>query len=95
EFVVLMNPDVWEGLPEDDRTVLAEAAARLERERRDDLAASESAALERVRPLMDVVELSEAQRENWRQATRPVLDAFLETTGSDGQTLLQLVEQAP
>lgn len=82
-YLVAVNPEFWNGLPRDVRTVLDDAVAettdyvnsiavRVNREARNAVIAEGRNSL---------IELDPAQRELWRQAMRPVWDRFSDDIG--------------
>jgi C4-dicarboxylate-binding protein DctP len=91
EFVVLINEDVWQGLTEEQREIISTAARRVEAELRDTMSRIEAEALEFARKEMTVVELTEAERAAWREATKSVVDDYVARAGDLGK---QLVEAA-
>lgn len=91
EFVVLINTDVWEGLTEEERTVMRDASVKAEKDLRDFMEQHEVEAKEQVRDKINVVELTDEQREAWREATKSVVDAYIARAGEPGR---QVVEKA-
>lgn len=89
EFVALINEGVWSKLSPEHQKVISEAAARVEKELRDKITGLEKQALEDVRGKMNVVELTEEQRQQWRDATKPVVDAYVERAGELGAMIVE------
>ena len=93
QFVMTMNKERYEGLPPDLRAVIDDStgmalAKRLGRMWQDDEKPGRAIAVERGHPILS---LSEAERERWVQATRPVVDRWIEKVdalGHDGRALL-------
>ena len=92
-FVLTMNKARYDGLPADVRAILDDStgmalAQRLGKIWQEDDEAGRSIAQQRGHP---VIPLSQAERERWRTATEPVVDAWVakvDALGYDGQALL-------
>ena len=92
-FVMTMNRARYDSLPEDIRSAIDETtgmtlAKRLGRLWQDDEVPGRNLAVERGNALLP---LSESERERWRSATEPVIDAWLERVGAmghDGEAML-------
>lgn len=92
EFIVAVNNDFWEDLPEKTQNLLEEEAqiteewirqqAKLEDER------TKNELIERG---MEVYEIDEDEIPQWREAALPVWDIFVQQTGEIGQELLDMV----
>ncbi|WP_155834187.1 TRAP transporter substrate-binding protein DctP [Halotalea alkalilenta] len=93
EFVVLINDQRWRSLDDRQREVLAAAAREAELELRDQIPRLEREAEAFVAERAEVVELSDAERERWREASSPVRAAFLAQSGALGAELLEAVER--
>ena len=93
QFVMTMNKRRYEGLPPDIRAIIDDStgmalARRLGRMWQDDEKPGRAIAVERGQP---VLSLSEAERERWERATRPVVERWIEKVdalGHDGRALL-------
>ncbi|HHN73049.1 MAG TPA: C4-dicarboxylate ABC transporter substrate-binding protein, partial [Thermopetrobacter sp.] len=90
EFIVIINEKVWQGLKPEHRQIIMAAARRVEKDLRDKMNAIENAALEDVRPKIKVIDLTEAERDKWRKATRPVVDAYIRNAGELGRRLVEM-----
>ena len=88
EFIVLINESVWQGLTDSQRAVIGKAALRVEKELRDKMGAIEASALEDVRSKINVIDLTDAERARWREATKPVVDAYKSRAGDLGARLV-------
>ena len=92
-FLLTMNKARYDGLPADVRRILNDTtgmalARRLGRIWQEDDEAGRGIALERGHP---VIALAAAERERWRAATAPVVDAWVakvDALGHDGRALL-------
>ena len=92
-FVLTMNKARYGGLPEEIRNAIDESAGmllakRLGRLWQDDEETGRNLAVRRGNAIFP---LAEAERERWKSATRPVIDAWLERVGAmghDGEAML-------
>ncbi len=92
-FVLTMNKARYLGLPEDVRNAVDEStgmalAKRMGRLWQDDEETGRNLSVQRGNAIFP---LSESERERWRSATTPVIDAWLEKVGAmghDGEAML-------
>ena len=91
EFVAVINNDVYMGLSEEQRKIIDEAAREVEASLRDAIYQQEAEAVDEVRPKMNVVELTEAQRAEWAKATAGVRERFVTEVGETGKAALDAV----
>ncbi len=89
EFVVVINEKIWQGLSEANRKIIMTAARRVEKELRDKMGAIEADALKSVSDKINVIDLTDAERDLWRKATRPVVDSYIERSGAVGAKLVE------
>jgi C4-dicarboxylate-binding protein DctP len=89
EFIVLVNEEFWQGLPEDHRAIISAAAAKAEMSVRDEMAQIEADAYAAAEENgMTVVELTPEQLEAWKAAAQPVLEGYKAAAGDLGAQLL-------
>lgn len=81
EFVAVINNDFFESLPEDQQQIILDAAAEVEQQLRDSIYAEEDAIIEEMRGQMTVVDLTDAERQQWVDATQPVVSRFVDDAG--------------
>ncbi len=91
EFVAVMNEDFYQSLSDDKKTVVDDCGAKVEKELRDSVLQIEAEALEFLRGKMNVIELTEDERTLWREATKGVIDRFIE---NGGETAAAVIEAA-
>ncbi len=89
EFIVIINEKVWQGIKPEHREIIMAAARRVEKDLRDKMNAIENKALEDVRPKINTIDLTEAERNEWRKATKPVVDAYVKNAGELGRKLVE------
>ncbi len=90
EFVVVINEKVWQGLTEEQRRVLAEAAAAAEKDVRAKIAVMEKEAEDYARSKgMIVHEPTAEELARWREASEPMFAWFAENAGELGRRLVE------
>ncbi len=94
EFIAVMNNDVYESLSTKHKNIINAAAREVESKLRNAIYAQEEAIVSEMREKMTVVELSEAERAKWREATSGVVNRFVKETGSTGAAVVQAVQSA-
>lgn len=94
EFIVVINKDVWEGLTEQQQLWVNEAASRAEDTVRDQMAEIEAEAYaEAEQNGMTIYDLSDAELEQWRQASQPVIEQWLQSAGELGQKVYEAAKK--
>ncbi len=89
EFVVVVNNDWWNGLSDEIRGQITEAADVAQAAVRDKMAAIEAAAYaEAEKNGMTIVDLSADELAQWKAVAQPVYDAYLAAAGAAGQKVL-------
>ncbi len=90
EFIVVVNTKFWEGLSDEHRAIIEEAAALAETDVRDRVADIEAEAYAAAEANgMTVYTPTEAEIAEWVAASSPVYDAFTESAGELGVKLLE------
>jgi len=90
EFIVVINEGVWQSLTDDQRRILAEAAAVAERDVREKIAVMEREAEEyAISKGMIVYTPTEEEMALWRQASEPMFAWFAENAGDLGRRLIE------
>ena len=89
EFIVVVNDDFWQGLPEAHRELIQAAALKAEAHVRDAMSQIEAEAFEAAKSNgMTVYEPTAEEIEAWKAASAPVLDAYEADTGELGKQVL-------
>ncbi len=89
EFVVVINEGVWQGLSEEQRRIIAEAAAAAEKDVRAKIAQMEQEAEAYAREQgMMVYEPTAEEMARWREASEPMFAWFAENAGDLGRKLV-------
>ncbi|SIO10391.1 C4-dicarboxylate-binding protein DctP [Rhodovulum sp. ES.010] len=93
EFIVVVNTDFWNGLPEEHRAIIADAAKLAEDTVRDEMANIEARAYAAAEENgMNIYEPTTDEMEAWREVSQPVYDGFVERTGETGKTMLEAAQ---
>ena len=94
EFVVLVNEDFWQGLPDKHKEIITAAAAKADAAVRDDIARIEAEAYAAAKKEgMKVVELSAEEVAAWRKGAAPVVQQYKASAGALGEKLLKAAEE--
>ncbi len=83
EFVAVINDKFFNDLSKKNQGIILAAAMTVEKQLRDEIYAEEAAAIKEVTPKMTVIDLTEAERAKWRDATKGVLEQFRKEKGAD------------
>ena len=94
EFIAVINNDFYEGLSAEHQAMIDAAAQEVEQKLRDAIYQQEAEIVEEMKAEMTVVELTEAQRAAWREATAGVVDRFVDETGATGAAAVAAVRSA-
>lgn len=89
EFLVIINEFTWQQLTDQERAIVTQAAQEAEAELRADFQRLEEDALaDAIANGMTIHELSDETVAQWKQATAPLVDGFVEDTGDIGAALV-------
>ena len=94
EFIAVINNDFYESLSAEHQAIIDAAAQEVEQKLRDAIYQQEAEIVEEMKAEMTVVELTEAQRAAWREATAGVVDRFVDETGATGAAAVAAVRSA-
>ena len=89
EFVAVINEDFYQGLSDVKRNAIDSCARQVEAELRDSLLRIEAETLDFLRDKMTVIELTDAERAQWREATKSVVDRFIENGGDTAAAVIR------
>lgn len=92
EFVAVMNEDFYQALPVGKRAVVDDCGRRVEADLRDSVLQIEDETLTFLRDKMNIIELTDAERAQWREATRGVIDRFINEGGADAAAVIQAAQ---
>jgi C4-dicarboxylate-binding protein DctP len=88
EFVAVINNDFFESLSAEHQKIILDAAAAVEQQLRDQVYSSEDSIVGGLRSKMTVVDLSETERAQWREATKGVIDQFIAAGGETAKAVV-------
>jgi C4-dicarboxylate-binding protein DctP len=91
EFVAVMNNDFFEELSAQHQQIVLDAAAEVEQQLRDSIYAEEDGIVEEMRAKMTVIDLTADERQKWVDATRSVVDRFVEDAGETASEVVSAV----
>lgn len=93
EFVVVVNSDWWNGLSEEIRGQITEAAVVAQADVRDRVSQIEADAYAAAKDNgMTVVELSDDDLAAWKAVAQPVYDSYLAAAGDAGKAVLDAIK---
>ena len=89
EILGVINESVWQGLPDSQKAILADAAREVERKLRDQITEIEENDYRFVREKgMKINELTPDQTAEWRACSGPVLEDYMTSAGELGRRLM-------
>ena len=90
EFIVVVNTDFWNGLPEGHRALIEAAAMKAEADVRNKMSEIEAAAYDAAKENgMTIYTPSAEEIAEWKAASQPVYDTFSEKAGALGAQVLE------
>ena len=92
EFVAVMNEDFYQNLSADKQNVITSCGRQVETELRDQIFQIEDEALAYLRDKMNVIELTDAERAQWREATKSVVDRFIDNGGETAAAVIKAAQ---
>ncbi len=92
EFVAVMNDDVYTSLSDESSGIVDNCGREVEQTLRNDIQKLEEEALAYIKDKIKVVELTDAERELWREATKPVMQRFIKEGGPDAAKVIEAAQ---
>jgi tripartite ATP-independent transporter DctP family solute receptor len=94
EFILAVNKNFWDRLPEKTKNLLSETAKETEQWiRAKAKSEDERTAKELESKGMQVYVVSESELPKWKEAAKPARDAYIQRAGDLGKEFLEIVEQ--
>ena len=94
EFIVVVNTEFWNGLTDEQREIISTAAVNAENDVRDRMSAIEAAAFDEAKANgMTIYHPTEEEMAAWREAAKPVYEAFLAHTGDLGKQVFEAAQK--
>ena len=93
EFIVVINEKFWQGLPQNQKDIIAAAAALADKTVRDKVAEIEANAYAAAKENgMTIYQLSESDLAAWRAGSAPVLQQYKDSAGELGAKVLEAAQ---
>jgi len=94
EFIVVVNTDFWNGLPDEHRAIIEAAALKAEADVRDRMSQIEADAYAAAEENgMTVYTPTAEEMEAWKAVSQPVYDAYVEKTGDLGKKVMDAAQK--
>ena len=90
EFVAVINNKFFNSLSEKNQKIILDAAIKVEKQLRDEVYADEDRLVNVVRPKINLIELTAAERAEWRKATLSVGDKFATERGAVAAAVIKI-----
>ena len=89
-FVVIINEKVWQSLSKDEQALIDKAALQVETDLRNSIVKKDmdTIAFVRKETKMGVTEQTPAQIKAWQDASKPVVDLYIQSAGALGAQLV-------
>ena len=87
-----MNEDFYQNLSEENRGIIDDCGRQVEAELRNDMLRIEAETQDFLRGKMNVIELTQAERVQWRDATKSVVDRFVENGGDTAAAVIKAAQ---
>lgn len=94
EFIVVVNTDFWNGLTDAQRDIISTAAINAENDVRDRMSTIEAEAYAEAKANgMTIYTPTAEEMAAWREAAKPVYEAFLANTGDLGKQVFEAAQK--
>ena len=91
EFVAIINNDFFNSLPPEHQQIILEASAEVEQKLRDAIYSEEAESVAALRDQMTVVDLTDEERQQWVDATKSVVQRFVDDAGETAAEVVSAV----
>ena len=88
-----MNRKFFDSLSKKHQDIIVKAARTVEQQLRDHIYTQESEDVKLLRTKMNVIDLTDAEREQWRSATKGVGDKFAKERGPLAAKIIEMVRK--
>ena len=88
EFVAVMNEDFYQSMSDAQKKVVDSCGQKVEADLRNNIFKIEAETLEFLKTKMNVIDLTDAERDQWRQATTGVVDRFVKNGGETAKAVI-------
>ena len=93
EFVAIMNGNFFDSLPKKHQDIIVNAARTVEQQLRDQIYLQEVEDVKLLRTKMNVIDLSDTERDQWQEATKGVGDKFAKERGPLAAKIIEMVRK--
>jgi C4-dicarboxylate-binding protein DctP len=91
EFVAIINNDFFNSLSPEHQQIILEASAEVEQKLRDAIYSEEADSVAALRSQMTVVDLTDEERQQWVEATKSVVQRFVDEAGETAAAVVATV----
>ena len=91
EFVAIINNDFFNSLSPEHQQIILEASAEVEQKLRDAIYSEEAESVAALRSQMTVVDLTDEERRQWVEATKSVVQRFVDEAGETAAAVVATV----
>ena len=91
EFVAIMNGDFFDSLSKKHQDIIVKAAKTVEQQLRDRIYTQEAEDVKLLRTKMNVIDLTKAERNQWKEATKSVGDKFAKERGPLAAKIIDMI----
>ena len=92
EFVAVINEDFYQGLSGEKQDIINQCGLEVEANLRNNMFRIENETLEFLRDKINIVNLTEAERDQWRAASQTVIDRFIKEGGETAAAVIDAVK---
>jgi C4-dicarboxylate-binding protein DctP len=92
EFVAVINEEFYQSLSPEKRAIIDACGLEVEAQLRDQILQIEAETLEELRTKMNVIDLTDDERAQWREATASVIDRFVEEGGPTAAAVIEAAQ---
>jgi C4-dicarboxylate-binding protein DctP len=92
EFVAVINEEFYQSLSPEKREIIDACGLEVEAQLRDQILQIEAETLEELRTKMNVIDLTDDERAQWREATASVIDLFVEEGGPTAAAVIEAAQ---
>ena len=91
EFVAIINNDFFNSLSPEHQQIILEASAEVEQKLRNAIYSEEAESVAALRSQMTVVDLTDEERQQWVEATKSVVQRFVDEAGETAAAVVATV----
>lgn len=92
EFVAVIHDEYFRNLSPRNQEIILRAARTVEAQLRDEVTRTEAQTVSSLRSKMQVVELTSAERDEWRQATAGAAQAYIAKKGPSAKAVYRAIQ---